>query len=443
VGDYKNMGHPGERGIKPPVEVLPANKQSVFKEVARKVGAPAYVYFQGDLESGLQRFLNIPAPNGLIVRYAMKANPNSEILRLFDKMGAHIDASTFNEARRAIKKGHIKGEKVRLTSQEVQTPDKLKYLAKNGVKYTACSLRQLDTYGEALPGTEVGIRFNIGIGSGWNKQTSTGGKNSPFGIYEHREEIDTLLDKHKLKLTTVHVHIGSGSDPAKQKEAIKEALNIVKDYESVTTLNMGGGFKVGRMSGEQDTDIEEMGQAMGAALADFEQETGRKIRLEVEPGTALVANAGHIVTEIIDIKDTGPDGRKFLIVNGGMNMNARPVFYGAQHPLVVVAQDGIERDVSEYAVFGINCESGDLLTPEPGKPETIAPRRLLEAKIGDLLVIGGAGAYCSSMAPGNYNSQPLQPEVMIEKDGNIRSIRKRQPLRDLWRRERPRFSLVA
>jgi diaminopimelate decarboxylase len=387
------------------------------------------------LEKSLDQFLDIPAPFGLTVRYAMKANPTRSILQLFESKGAHIDASTFNEVVRAQDAG-IPGHRIRLTSQEVQTPERLDNLRESGVKYTACSLSQLDTYGSQAPGSDVGIRFNVGIGSGWNAQTSTGGENSSFGIYGHREEINDLLLKHGLTLKTVHLHIGSGSDPAKQREAIRAGLDIVRDYPSVTTINMGGGFKVARMTGEKGTNIAEMGRAMRDGLTAFEEETGRRIRLEVEPGTALVANAGYILTEVVDVKDTGVDGKNFLVVNGGMNMNARPALYAAQHPLYVVSHDGTERDIRDYAVVGINCESGDLLTPQSGDAERVATRPLLEAHVGDLLIIGGAGAYTSGMALEHYNSQQAGREVMVDTDGTFYEVRQQEPVVDIWRYER-------
>src|SRR5258708_32759994 len=115
----------------------------------------------------MQVFKDVQAPSGITVRYAMKANPTAEILRVFNKKRAHFDASTFNEVYRAIEgPAKIPGDKIRLTSKEVQSPENLIYLARHDVKYTACSIEQLKTYGEAFGrgevGRELGIRFSIG-----------------------------------------------------------------------------------------------------------------------------------------------------------------------------------------------------------------------------------------------------------------------------------------
>lgn len=434
------MGNLGERGRIAQVETLPETRRPVFREIAKQFGTPSYVYFQDTLVNSLRIFKDVPSPSGITVRYAMKANPTAEILRVFDREGAHFDASTFNEVYRAIEgPAGISGSNIRLTSKEVQSFEDFRYLANHRVKYTACSLRQLKTYGEAFQRGEVdgeiGIRFNVGIGSGGNPQTATGGENSPFGIYEKCDEINALIKRYNLTLNTVHLHIGSGSDAQKQQDAMDKGLEIVRNYERVTILNMGGGFKVGRMNYEEGTDIKAMGVAMSKKLAQFENETRRKIHLEVEPGTALVANAGYIITEIVDIQDNRPNGMQFLIVNGGMNMNARPVFYGSQHPLYIIGEDGVEQSIEEYAVVGINCESGDLLTPAQGRPDIIDPRFLPRATIGQKLVVGGTGAYCSSMVPGNYNSQQLRPEIMVRTDGNLFEMRKLQPVENIWSHE--------
>src|SRR5436190_1261206 len=129
-----------------PIETLPEEKVSVFKKIAKKFGTPLYVYFEDELIRRLEMFKAIPAPYGLVVRYAIKANSTAAIISLFNKNGAHFDASTLNECVRMIEGSEIDGSKIRLTSQEVQSPEQLKYIAKNKILYTACSLLQLETY---------------------------------------------------------------------------------------------------------------------------------------------------------------------------------------------------------------------------------------------------------------------------------------------------------
>jgi diaminopimelate decarboxylase len=105
----------------------------------------------------------------------------------------------------------------------------------------------------------------------------------------------------------------------------------------------------------------------------------------------------------------------------------RPSLYGAQHPTrVIPSKKGDSRTEDDFIIAGHCCESGDILTPEPGNPEGLHPRRLTEPQPGDALVIEGAGAYCSSLAAKNYNSFPEAPEVFLRKNGTIEIIRSRQ-----------------
>jgi diaminopimelate decarboxylase len=110
----------------------------------------------------------------------------------------------------------------------------------------------------------------------------------------------------------------------------------------------------------------------------------------------------------------------------------RPSLYGAQHPIHVLADGRQEADV---VFVGSCCESGDILTPAPGDPEALAPRRVPCPRIGDLVLVGGAGAYCAAMATINYNSYPQAPEVMLEPDGTLRLLRRRQALEQIWGNE--------
>ena len=238
--------------------------------------------------------------------------------------------------------------------------------------------------------------------------------------------------EHDLRITGVHTHIGSGGDPEVWKHCAGLTLSIARQLPDLERLSLGGGFKVARLPGETSADLQEIGQALRPDLEAFlADRAGRAedFQLEIEPGTYLVANAGAILAEIMDVVDTGPDGQRFLKVDTGMTELLRPSLYGAQHPLTVVAHGHPPSDATlDYVVAGHCCESGDILTPAPGDPEGLAPRRLARAEIGDTLVIEGAGAYASGMAAKNYNAFPEAAEVLIDADGEPRLIRRRQTL---------------
>ena len=155
--------------------------------------------------------LAFPNAFGLTVRFAMKACPNASILKIFAQLGLHFDASSGFEVRRALLAG-ISAERISLSSQEL--PGDFAELLKKGVHANACSLSQLERIGQALPGHEVGLRFNPGRGSGGTGKTNVGGPDSSFGIWhEWAEQAQVIATKYQLKIVRIHTHIGSGSDP--------------------------------------------------------------------------------------------------------------------------------------------------------------------------------------------------------------------------------------
>jgi len=393
------------------------------KKIADKYATPCYVYDEASLIVQAKKALAFPNAFGLTVRYAMKAASNKNILKLFDKLGLHIDASSGCEVERAIAAG-ISPEKISLSSQ--QLPDNLEKIISLGVKYNACSLRQLEEFGKIVPNAEVGVRINPGLGSGGTKRTNVGGPASSFGIwFEYIPQIQETAKRFGLKIVRIHTHIGSGSDPVVWQKVAKMSLETVAKFPDVRTLDMGGGFKVGRMAGEKSTDLVKIGKPVAKLIAKFAKDSGRKLHFEIEPGTFLLANCAAVLSSVQDICDTGKDGYKFLKLDTGMTDVLRPSIYGAQHPISILSKTP-EKKTESYIVCGHCCESGDILTPAAGDPEALAPRPMLKTKIGDLCVIDGSGAYCSSMSTSNYNSYPASAEVMLTTGKKIRLIRRRQ-----------------
>ena len=168
----------------------------------------------------------------------------------------------------------------------------------------------------------------------------------------------------------IHTHIGSGSDPEVWKMVASMTLDLARSFPSVDTINLGGGYKVARMPDEKPTHLQEIGIPVKELFTSFAQDTGRQLKLEIEPGTFLLAHACSLVTRIQDVTSTGPDGYRFLKLDSGMTEILRPSLYGAQHPINIVCEPGQQkfREPTEQVVVGHCCESGDLLTPAPGDP---------------------------------------------------------------------------
>jgi diaminopimelate decarboxylase len=399
----------------------------VAAEVRERFGTPCYVYDRAALEAAARAALAFPAPFGFTLRYAMKANPSRGILRVFHALGLHIDASSDFEVERAIEAGFSPAE-IQLTSQ--MPSRRLAEHVRRGVLFNACSLHQLDSFGRVAPGSEVSVRMNPGLGTGSTKRTNTGGPAASFGIWhEYLDEVKALAERHHLRITRLHSHVGSGTDPEIWKRCIRMTLELAAKLPEVGAVNLGGGFKVGRMPEEPSVDLADVGAHVRAELLAFQARDGRRLGLEIEPGTYLVARAGAVVSSCIDVVDTGRDGYLFAKLDTGMTEVTRPSLYGAQHPIDVLAQG---REAAAVVFVGPCCESGDILTPAPGDPEVLGPRWVPRPQIGDLVVVSGAGAYCAAMSTINYNSYPRAPEVMLETDGTLRLLRRRQEPAAVW-----------
>jgi diaminopimelate decarboxylase len=403
------------------------------RTTARDHGTPVYVYDEATLRDKATQVLAFPNAYGLTARYAMKALPTAAVVQVLTDAGLSIDASSGFEAERALRAG-VAPEKIQITAQEL--PRNLKELIDKGILFNACSMNQLRAYGALFPGNDVSVRVNPGLGSGHSNRTNVGGPSSSFGIWhEHLDAVKAIAAEHRLRITGMHTHIGSGADPDAWARCASLSLGIVEQLPDVTRLSLGGGFKVGRMIGEISADMAKIGTRVTSDFEAFAQKHGRELHLEVEPGTFLVANAGTLIGTVMDIVDTGSEGYTFLKIDAGMTEIVRPSMYGAQHPIIVVPQSDEERGQGTYLITGHCCESGDILTPEPGNPEGLAPREVCEAKVGDYVVIEGAGAYCASMASKNYNAFPECAELMRGVDGTVRVIRKRQELSQLLQNE--------
>ena len=397
---------------------------------SEQYGTPLYIYSHDRIVKACQEVLAFPAAYGLTARYALKANPLAAFLKIVDQTGIHFDASSEYEALRCLKLG-IAPEKIQLTAQ--QLPTRFKELFGDGqMRYNACSLHQLRQFGEMFPGREISVRINPGLGSGSNRKTNVGGPSSSFGIWhEEIPQIKEIASLYNLKITRIHTHIGSGSDPKVWKDVAKVTLNWAITFEDVDTVNLGGGFKVARMSHEKSTCLQDSGEAIKNEFIEIFNQTGRQLKLEIEPGTYIAANSGTLLCSVDDKISTGKDGFNFLKLNTGMDAITRPALYASQHPLVTIPRKATQ-EIEEYVVSGHCCESGDVLTIS--SDDTLEPRSMTKAEIGDLIAIEGVGAYCSSMSLRNYNSFPANNELLL-KNNNFKLIRRAETLDEMLMRE--------
>lgn len=417
------------------IESLKFLNSDEVPSIAEKFGTPVFVYDLETIKKNYIYFTEIPNPYGLTIRYSVKANPNRTILAYFNKLGASFDVSSVWEARRCINAG-IDASKILITAQEISKGWESLCLA--GMDFDAGSLQQLKIYGEKFPGTNISLRVNPGFGSGLVKKLTTGGSHSSFGIWiDQLEDALFLAEKYSLIIKRVHLHIGSGHDSKILEETVNCALEICHKISTVTCLNLGGGYKVTAFENDPYYDHHAVGTRIGSSLEKFYEQTGRKLHLELEPGTFCIALAGSLVTSVIDVVNTGSKGYLFTKIDAGLTEIMRPSYYGVRHPLVVVKHNGaIDDSICQQIVCGHCCIAGDTLTPVLGDSEDIEPMNLSRAQIGDYLVVERAGGYAASMCAKNFNSYPEAAEVFRIKKDDYQIIRDRQTLDQMTMNEK-------
>ena len=419
---------------------------AVIAQAAAGFGTPFYLYDEDFIIKRCRDCLKMPNTYGLDVRYAMKANANKSLLKIISGAGLRFDASSLNEVLRARMAG-IPCEDIMLTTQEVYEGDamsKLQELLLKGLKYNVCSLLQLRLIGDFAKERffDPGIRIHPGVGSGETATRNTGDEYSCFGI--HLSDLEEALNfawSKWIKFKHIHVHIGSGGDPEIWRQNIDLEMDIIeKHFTDAETVSFGGGLKEARMPDETAADIFSLGSYAQKRIESYRSATKRKLKVEIEPGTFIAANAGYAVTRVLDKKCTAR--ANFIITDGGMEVNSRPLLYGSRHPVYIVSGDGSNVKSSEFDIIaddyhaviaGKCCESGDCQTLDLDGHSL--PRHMAEPAVGDFAVIGGTGAYCSSMAPFNYNSHTQIPEVLLTSQGDLRLIRKRQTLEQMLENE--------
>ena len=416
-------------------------------DLAARFGTPVYVY---DAARIVERIADLATFD--VVRYAQKACSNLAILDLVRRHGTLVDCVSAGEVHRAMAAGFRPGQKSHppeiVYTADIFDREALDCVVEHDIHVNCGSPDMIDQYGAArdrawgrdgsLEGGNVPngitLRINPGFGHGHSQKVNTGGAQSKHGIWhEQLEDCIERAAKCELVISGLHMHIGSGTDLEHLSQVCaameKAALTV---GSSILSISAGGGLPVPYREGQEFIDIAAYFQLWDKTRHRLANEFGHEISLEVEPGRYLVAESGYLITEIRAVKAAGEN--TFYLVDAGFNNLARPILYGAYHPMAVCprndeGESGRPRPwpMNDVVVGGPLCESGDIFTQEEGG--FVSRRSLPEAQVGDYLVIGRAGAYGYVMAS-NYNSKPLVAEVLIE-DGTPHLVRRRQTLGDL------------
>ena len=390
--------------------------------LAGQFGTPLYVYEEAVIRRQCALFLQSFAGAPLDIHYALKANCNPGVLAVIRDEGLCIDAVSPFEVRFCLELGFTP-ERIIFTPNNT-TEEELRFCLERGVPVNVGSLAELEAFGRLNAGGQVALRINPDVGAGHHHHVITGGPDSKFGIYHTAAgDIAELLGRHRLRLTGIHSHIGTGILKVEDMlGAMEIILATARKFEHLDFIDFGGGFGIPYRPGDEGLPLPELGRAMSDRFDRFCKEYGRALRMKLEPGRWLVAQAGTLVVRVTNIQST--PAHTFVGTDSGFNHLLRPTIYGAYHHIVNASR--VEGEQQNVVVAGNICESGDVFTPGNGGPED---RPITQPEIGHLLALRDAGAYGMVLAS-NYNMRARPAEVMVHK-GEPRLTRRRETYEDV------------
>ena len=388
--------------------------------IAHEYGTPLYVYHGEKIREQYGKLQNAFGNSNTVFFYACKALTNVNILRYIRNIGANVDCSSVNEVKLALHAG-FPSSRILYTSNGIDF-DEIREAKELGVYINIDSLSNLDKFGETFGDSyPVGIRLRPNILAGGNLKISTGHDKSKFGIpVDQIDQILAIIQKHELRISDLHIHTGSEiKDVDTFLKGVEVLFDIAPHFEHLEFIDLGGGFKVASREGEQETDIPLLAEKVGMAFANHPYKNGRKLQVWFEPGKFLVSAAGHFITKVNVLKQTG--ATEFVSVNSGFNHLIRPMFYDAYHHIENISNPNGR--VKNYSVVGNICETDTFAWDRP----------LNEVREGDFLVFRNAGAYGFEMSS-NFNSR-FKPAEVLFLGGKAHLIRRRDQFDDLLRNQ--------
>ncbi|WP_421081114.1 diaminopimelate decarboxylase [Serratia fonticola] len=391
----------------------------------QRFGCPVWAYDAAIISERISQLQHFD-----VIRFAQKACSNIHILRLMREQGVKVDSVSLGEIERALKAGFEPGGEDIVFTADVLDHTTLARVSELKIPVNAGSIDMLEQLGQVSAGHPVWLRINPGFGHGHSQKTNTGGENSKHGIwYADLPQAVAKVQQYGLKLIGLHMHIGSGVD-YQHLERVCDAMvqQVIALGQDITAISAGGGLSIPYQQGEEAINTEHYYGLWNRARERVAAHLGHPVKLEIEPGRFLMAEAGVLVAEVRSVKQMG--SRHFVLVDAGFNDLMRPAMYGSYHHISLLPADGRNTDnqpLQDTVIAGPLCESGDVFTQQAGGG--IETRPLPQVRVGDYLVFHDTGAYGSSMSS-NYNSRPLLPEVLFE-NGEPRLIRRRQTIEEL------------
>jgi diaminopimelate decarboxylase len=396
-----------------------------LSQIAEQFGTPCFVYSKAGLEQQYHSYAQALSGCEHLVCYAVKANSNLAVLSVLARLGCGFDIVSGGELARVIAAG---GDPAKVIFSGVgKSLDEMAAALDAGIHCfnieSALELQQLNQLAiDRSQRAPISIRVNPDVDAGTHPYISTGLKENKFGIsmQDARELYSQAAEMEGLEIIGIDCHIGSQlTSIAPFLAALERTLLLLDDLAAdgivINHLDIGGGLGV-TYRDEVPPEPEELISQVRAALGD------RPLKLVLEPGRSICANAGILLTRVMNIKTNGE--HNFAIVDAAMNDLIRPALYQAWMDVVPV-DSGNYVETRNYDVVGPICESGDF----------IARDRELAIANGDLLAVRSAGAYCFTMSS-NYNSRNRAAELLVD-GGEIHLARRRENFQDQIALETP------
>ncbi|AAK03508.1 TPA: diaminopimelate decarboxylase [Pasteurella multocida] len=400
-------------------------EQVPVKHIAQQYGTPLYIYSRATLERHWHAFNNALGDHPHLICFAVKSNPNIAILNIMARLGSGFDIVSQGELERVLAAG---GEPSKIVFSGVaKTETEIARALEVGIRcFNVESVAELyrinQVAGEMGKTAPISLRVNPDVDARTHPYISTGLKENKFGISvaEARNVYQLANQLPHIQITGMDCHIGSQLtelqpflDATDRLIVLMEQLK--QDGIQLKHLDLGGGLGV-PYTNENPPHPSEYASALLDKLKAYHE-----LEIILEPGRAITANAGILVTKVEYLKHN--EDRHFAIVDAGMNDMIRPALYQAYMNIIEVDRT-LTRDKAVYDVVGPICETSDFL----GK------QRELAIAAGDYLAQRSAGAYGASMSS-NYNSRSRTAEVMVDGD-QVHLIRRRETLEELWALER-------
>ena len=394
------------------------------KQLAEQFGTPLYIYSKATLERHWHAFDNAFGEHPHLVCFAVKSNPNIAILNVMAKLGSGFDIVSQGELERVLAAGgdaaKVVFSGVAKSHQEIARALEVNIRCFN-VESEAELLRINQIAGDMGKIAPISLRVNPDVDAHTHPYISTGLKENKFGVSveQAREVYKLAATLPNIKIVGMDCHIGSQLTELQPfLDAVDRLIVLMEQLKQdgihLKHLDLGGGLGV-TYTDETPPHPTEYAKALWEKLSAFSE-----LEIIVEPGRAITANAGILVTKVEYLKSN--ESRNFAIVDAGMNDMIRPALYQAYMNILEIDRT-LVREEKMYDVVGPICETSDFL----GK------QRKLAIAEGDYLAQRSAGAYGASMSS-NYNSRPRTAEVMVDGD-KAYLIRRREALNELWQLE--------